>query len=205
MSTLFDGRPARSRRGKRANMVEKKCAWTDYWTPERILGPVRKLFGALGHGEQIGLDPATNPENPTKARHFFTPAEDGLSRSWTGHGGVYVNPPYGEFTESWLAKIGDEADCGAPLVSCLSNARFEQGYFQKNVYRPSIVAVCKVRKRVAFIDSRTRKPQKSNPYTQSLYVYGLDDADRVWEAAADILDEVGCVLRVSEVRQWRGD
>lgn len=60
-------------------------------TPEYVLGPVRNDLGG------IGLDPCTEPTNPTGADRYFTIDDDGLEHPWIGPNwfpSVFVNPPY---------------------------------------------------------------------------------------------------------------
>jgi hypothetical protein len=61
-----------------------------YLTPSYVLEPVRRLLGGV-----IGLDPCTEPNNPTRATVFYCPPQDGCTRSvgvlqptiWLGEGG----------------------------------------------------------------------------------------------------------------------
>lgn len=78
-----------------------RCDWR---TPGHILDRVRKTFGG-----PIALDPASSPDNPTDARHFFT--EKGLERTWYPSHDVFLNPPWGKGTDPirwWVAKLVDE-------------------------------------------------------------------------------------------------
>ena len=82
---------------------------SDNWrTPEDFLQRVRGFA-------PIGLDPASTPDNPTGARDWFTPEVDGLSRSWLGHGVVYLNPPYST-AKDWTQKAFAEASRGAEIL-----------------------------------------------------------------------------------------
>lgn len=78
-------------------------------TPDVVLELVRKVG-------PIGLDPCTTKKNPTGARRFFTPREDGLATSWEESGLkvpydapadelAYVNPPYGRGLPEWTGKV----------------------------------------------------------------------------------------------------
>ena len=84
----------------------------DWQTPDDVLDVVRQVG-------PIALDPCTVTSNPTGARHFYTPAEDGLSRSWSTdqfRDIVYVNPPYGRECAAWVAKAIEEAKRGTKIV-----------------------------------------------------------------------------------------
>lgn len=66
-------------------------------TPAYALEPIRSLLGG------IGLDPCTDPDNPTGADYFFHLPEDGCEKEWVGHS-VFCNPPYGEARDRWVDK-----------------------------------------------------------------------------------------------------
>ena len=71
----------------------------DWQTPEHVLDRVR----AIG---PIGLDPATTSDNPTGARLFLTPEDDGLETYWPkteAREAVWLNPPYGRQLREWVA------------------------------------------------------------------------------------------------------
>jgi ParB family chromosome partitioning protein len=78
---------------------------TDDWlTPPHILK-------ALG---KFDLDPCASLQQRSKtATRQFTIVEDGLNRLWAGR--VWLNPPYGDQTERWLAKMAKHGN-GIALV-----------------------------------------------------------------------------------------
>jgi ParB family chromosome partitioning protein len=66
----------------------------DWLTPKYILD-------ALG---KFDLDPCAALDRPwTTAKRHLTVKDDGLKKSWVGR--VWLNPPYGEQTASWLEKM----------------------------------------------------------------------------------------------------
>lgn len=67
-------------------------------TPEYILESVRRVLGGT-----IGLDPCTEPDNPTGANVFYTPPQDGCSLPWDA-ASVFCNPPYGEARARWVRR-----------------------------------------------------------------------------------------------------
>ena len=79
------------------NFVDKVASNNIWITPQDELDPVRRYA-------PIGLDPCTEAHNPVGAASFFTEQDDGLVRSWAGHGLTFVNPPY-----STLPPIPDDA------------------------------------------------------------------------------------------------
>lgn len=149
------------------NFTDKTCLHTEYRTPEYILDVVRSFFGGV-----IELDPATSPDNPTKARKFFTKETDGLSQDWSKTG-VFVNPPYGKELRKWVAKIGEEARKGHEIVALLPGQRFETRYWQRDILIPQLGAIVFIRGRVSFLDS-DGIPRKSNPFGSMLYLFNLD-------------------------------
>lgn len=66
-------------------------------TPKYCLEPIRMVLRG------IGLDPCTEPDNPTGADNFFFLPEDGCTKDWIGHS-VFCNPPYGEARDRWVDK-----------------------------------------------------------------------------------------------------
>lgn len=60
----------------------------DWRTPSWFLGLVREVG-------PIALDPATSPDNPTRAERFYTRPDCGLREPWVRDGMAFVNPPYG--------------------------------------------------------------------------------------------------------------
>jgi phage N-6-adenine-methyltransferase len=164
--------------------VDKTCKSRVWITPERVLAPVRAFFGG-----QIGLDPCTEPDNPTRARHFFTEEQNGLVQDW-GIAGVFVNPPYGRDLAVWVQKIAAEAEKEVQIVALLPGNRTETAYFQKYVLSRDLRAMCFVRKRLAFLRP-DGSPAGANPYGSVLYMYG---GSRYWFWAQ--FSELGRVIEV---------
>jgi hypothetical protein len=124
-------------------------------TPEWILERVRAYFGG-----PIGFDPASAPDNPTKAERFLYGApgtmfsqetgQNGLDAEWPLRG-TYANPPYGSELRAWLLKFAAEAARGVEVVTLLPCSRWEATYFQETLARAAVV--CLLRGRVAFVSS----------------------------------------------------
>lgn len=86
---------------------------TDMWeTP-------RALFDLLSKEFRFATDVCALPGN-AKCAHYFTPAMDGLSQTWTGI--CWMNPPYGRAIGAWVQKAYESARDGAVVV-CLLPAR----------------------------------------------------------------------------------
>lgn len=75
----------------------------DWCTPPAFVEAVRQVFGV------IELDPCSNASSDVGARVAWTEEDDGLSRDWTEHGTVYVNPPYGDAIGQWVDKCIESA------------------------------------------------------------------------------------------------
>lgn len=105
---------------------------TDVWlTPPWILDAIRQDY-------TIALDPCTEPDNPCDAELWLSEgmAVDGLAYRWAAcldgwdRGVCYVNPPYGQLTRSWGAKIDHEASQGCPIIALLPS-RTDRGWFRR--------------------------------------------------------------------------
>lgn len=70
-------------------------------TPPYVLEPIRDLLGG------IGLDPCTEPDNPTGAAAFYAPPQDGCVLPWDAET-VFCNPPYGEARNRWVDRCIEE-------------------------------------------------------------------------------------------------
>jgi hypothetical protein len=159
---------------------------TEWFTPAVILDAVRECLGGA-----IDLDPATTPDNPTGATHFFTAKDDGLSRPWDWP--TLVNPPYGGVTPDWCKKIHDEAQRGAVILALLPcGARFSTGYWQERILHERLAAVCFHRGRVKFVAEGGERP--GNPYDSA--IYGFNASPRKFARA---FVPLGTVLEISRV------
>lgn len=157
-------------------------------TPESILERVRAYFGGV-----IPFDPATGPENPTRAHRFCAGApgtlfageglasKNGLEVAWEWP--TFVNPPYGEELRAWLAKIVHEAEHGAEVVALLPTTRWETPYLQRSLL--AATAVCFHRGRVAFVSSLDGVAVPGNSSGSMLLGFHVDPA-RFREAFAPL-------------------
>lgn len=78
-------------------------------TPSYVLEPIRALLGG------IGLDPCTEPDNPTGASAFYCPPQDGAVLSWDASS-VFCNPPYGEARNRWVERCIHEGSQRAVVL-----------------------------------------------------------------------------------------
>lgn len=104
-------------------------ACMDWETPEDLIMAAHKF-------SPIVLDPATAPDNPTRARTFFAPPiRDGLGESWAveardGH--TWLNHPYGSGGEQWITKLVNEAP-ELEHATGLHPARTDTAWYRKLV------------------------------------------------------------------------
>ena len=160
------------------NMADLGCKSTIYITPPKIADPVRSYFAS----GVIPLDPATEPNNPLKATNFCTgPGSnggslgDGLTVSWSDHGGVFVNPPYGKGMKDWCAKIHEETVAGTEILALLPcGARFATKYWQDHIFNSGLDVTLFVRGRVQFLRPDGSGTQGSNPYDSQLLGFNVD-------------------------------
>jgi hypothetical protein len=70
-----------------------------------------EIIQALG---EFDLDPCAPIVRPwPTAKHHFTVQDDGLSKEWFGR--VWLNPPYGKHTDSWLERLSEHGN-GIALI-----------------------------------------------------------------------------------------
>ncbi|WP_409048608.1 DNA N-6-adenine-methyltransferase [Microbacterium sp. HA-8] len=123
---------------------------TEWYTPPHVLNLVTELFGA------IDLDPASNEGEPwVTARTYYTKADDGLSREWSGR--VFLNPPWDSQGSPgpWVAKLVDEYTTGRVSEAiCLLPARVNTAWMD----RLAPYARCFVRGRLRFGDATGDAP-----------------------------------------------
>lgn len=130
----------------------------DWNTPFDVLELVRKVA-------PIGLDPCSNENSVVYAKTTFDVTTDGLSKSWAGHGLVYVNPPYGgKESQTWAQKIEGEAWYGVEIVA-LFPSRTDTKWFHRLVKASD--ARCLWRSRLKFLGAPS-----SAPFPSVLFYFG---------------------------------
>lgn len=133
----------------------------DEWlTPPEILR-------ALG---SFDLDPCSpiNRPWPTAAVHF-TIVDDGLSREWQGR--VWLNPPYGPHTGTWLEKLALHGH-GTALIF----ARTETEAWHRWVW-PIATSILFLEGRINFHHVSGSRAQKNAGAPSALISYGSIDAE----------------------------
>ena len=118
-------------------------------TPDNVLEPVRSIA-------PIGLDPATDSENPTRANMYYTPATSGLVLGWSGFGLVYCNPPYGRVIGPWVERMAWFGNLHETEVIGLVPARVDTAWWQDNIV--TAAAICFWRGRLKFKGAKDAAP-----------------------------------------------
>jgi len=141
---------------------ERKAQKDEWLTPKHILD-------ALG---PFDLDPCCPPRMPwrTAAVMIHAPA-DGLAAEW--HGRVWLNPPYGPDTGTWLARLADHGH-GTALVF----ARTETAMFVRQVWRRAD-AVLFIEGRLHFHGADGARARANAGGPSVLVAYGAADSERL--------------------------
>lgn len=161
---------------------------TNWSTPDDEAELVRRVDArARGVAEGvIGLDPCCNPfaEKIIRPRVacMLERGENGLARSWRGHGMTWCNPPYGVgevdlFTAKAARDFGGElrAPLGDDQALLVVPANCETRWYHRDLAGQAD-ATCLREGRIAFIDPETGKPSKEST-VRNLFAYFGDRPD----------------------------
>ena len=132
-------------------------------TPEYVLEPLRALLGG------IGLDPCTEPDNPTGAFRFYSLPADGCAADWPGHS-VFCNPPYGEARNRWVEKC-IEVGKSKPVV-LLIPSHTETRIFQRALTACHTVLFCQSRLRFGVLRDNGR--QEAASHGSAIFGFNVD-------------------------------
>lgn len=117
----------------------------EWFTPSEHIELARKVLGA------IQLDPASSEiaQRTVKAKTFYTEADDGLSREWTGK--VWLNPPYAQpAIGHFVDKMVDERAAGRVTEALMLTHNYtDTAWFQKAAR--AATAICFTRGRIRFV------------------------------------------------------
>lgn len=133
-------------------------------TPEYVLSPVRDLLGGI-----IGLDPCTEPDNPTRAERFYCLPDDGCKLPWDAPS-VFCNPPYGEARDRWVARCISEGQYRPVLL--LIPAHTETRTFQRALLACDSVLFITARLRFGVL--RENRRQEAASHGSALIGFGVD-------------------------------
>ena len=130
---------------------------TDDWaTPQAFFDKLNEEF-------QFTLDPCADDLNH-KCAKYFTKAQDGLHRDWSGET-VFCNPPYGRTISRWVEKAYNEVyrgDCSCVVL--LVPARTDTSWFHEYIYHKAEIRF--IRGRLKFGSS-----EQNAPFPSMIVVY----------------------------------
>lgn len=130
----------------------------DLWeTPPHIYAPLHREF-------RFTLDPCCTKET-AKCEFFYTPEDDGLSKSWEGHT-CFVNPPYSRGNiDKWVEMCRNEGNKLFTRVVALLPVSTSADWFHKFIIDQA---------EVRFIDKRVRfvNAPYTAPFSSMIVVFG---------------------------------
>ena len=132
-------------------------------TPSYVLEPIRQLLCG------IGLDPCTEPDNPTKAKAFYSLPLDGCVMPWDTDT-VFCNPPYGEARKRWVERCVIEGK--SKKVVLLIPSHTDTKVFQMALQ--NCRAVLFVRARLRFGVLRENRRQEAASHGSAIFGFGVD-------------------------------
>lgn len=162
------------------NLGEGLCDWR---TPEHILYKVRTVFNA-----SIELDPASAPDNPTRAKRFL--CEGGLEYDWGGYNNIFLNPPWsralGMPIQWWVALLWEYAQDqgigeGQAILVCPASVNAK--WFHK--YVAPADAICFPKGRIVY-DPPPEMDSDDAPTFDSAIAYYGTEVVRFHQAFSDL-------------------
>ena len=103
------------------NWTEKHNTEVEWWTPPEVFQKLNIEFDIDVASPKGGVD-------WIPAKKYFTKEDNGLEQEWQGT--VWMNPPYGRFTGSWLDKF-IEHNNGIALVFSRTETQWFHNYALK--------------------------------------------------------------------------
>ena len=132
-------------------------------TPPYVLEPVRELL------DGIGLDPCTEPDNPTRADKWYSLPADGCALPWDAPT-VWCNPPYGEARDRWVDRCITEG--AHRKVVLLMPAHTETRTFQRALRACTSVLLVQARLRFGVLRENGR--QEAASHGSAMFGFGVD-------------------------------
>ena len=163
MSEIFGSAPAA--RGGMGGHQSARALKDEWLTPPEIIA-------ALG---PFDLDPCApvSPPWPMAEKHY-TIMDDGLSQPWRGR--VWLNPPYGQETGKWLARLAEHGE-GIALVFARTET---QMYFDSVWGRARGLLFLRGRLHFHHVDGTRAAANSGAPSV--LVAYSDNDAWRLWSS-----------------------
>jgi len=98
---------ARQRKARRQpHVLISQSNSNEWYTPHQYISAAREVMGS------IDLDPASSkiPQMTVEAETFYSKDDDGLLHEWRGN--IWLNPPWGQVTADFIAKLSQEMEAG---------------------------------------------------------------------------------------------
>lgn len=131
----------------------------------------REIIIVLG---PFDLDPCSPIVRPwPTANHHFTIEDDGLSQDWTQYGRVWLNPPYGPHTGTWLERLREQGN-GIALIF----ARTETDVWFRHIWGIAS-GILFLKGRLNFHHVSGSRAVLNAGAPSALIAYGSDNADRL--------------------------
>lgn len=165
---------------------------TDYYTPESYVDAAREVMGG------IDLDPASDPipQRWIKAKKYFAPKDDGLTKFWEGR--VWLNPPYSKGYKNrsnqqiWSSRLIDFFNEGSVTQAVLLvKAALGYKWFERIFPR---YPVCLTEKRIRFLTADGQMP----PAKQANAFFYLGPEDK-WPVFKRTFEQFGRILMPDRV------
>lgn len=151
------------------------------------------VFEALG--VQFDLDPCAPPGGLPwiPAKRSYCLADDGLLQPWSGR--VWMNPPYGPATATWMQKLAGHGD-GIALVF----ARTETEWWHQAVC--AAAAVCFIRGRLTFVASDGQPGTSNAGAPSALVAFGDECAQAIADSGLGMTFAVNSCPVVVQGSLW---
>ena len=107
-------------------------------------------------------------DKSAKCSRYFTPAENGLEKSWDVGGNVFCNPPYGRELNKWVRKAYEESLKTKNKIVLLIPARTDTNYFHEYIYQKAEIRFLKGR--LHFTDEDLNEKGRA-PFPSMIVIY----------------------------------
>lgn len=112
----------------------------------------KDFFEKFNNEFHFTLDVCATQAN-TKCKNFFSPEDDGLSKTWNGI--CWMNPPYGKEISKWVKKAYEESLSGTTIVGLLP-ARTDTKWFHDYILEKAEIRF--IKGRIKFVGSKNAAP-----------------------------------------------
>lgn len=129
---------------QKAMVSSKDNTWETPW----------KFFNELDKEFFFTLDPCAE-DKTAKCSNYYTAETNGLNKDWSKDT-VFMNPPYGGHTATWIKKALDESRKGAVVV-CLIVSSSDRSYWHDYIF-PYASEIRFIRGRIKFGNADSTAP-----------------------------------------------